>query len=147
MVKVLYLFGLNPGQNEACKKAAPQIYQYLRDMEKRMASKDSVALNNILFYSTKHRSNFIGDKKECTFANVNATTWVADVQYQIPFLILTWMRQLQESFFEDETVRWNALGQYAPTTKPTSDEKKILLLRYTSQLIAGQTLKTSRGSG
>ena len=114
-------------------------------MEKGMASKDSVALNNILFYSTKHRSNFIGDKKECTFANVNATTWVADVQYQIPFLILTWMRQLQESFFEDETVRWNALGRYAPTTKLMSDEKKNPLTAIYFTTDSGSDIKNIKG--
>ena len=124
LVKVLYLFGLNPGRSDSCESAAPEIYKYLFDMEEGYATEESVELNSILFNLTKHKSRFSGKSKECTFANVSATTWVADVQYQIPFLILTWMRHLQEYFFEDENRRWNSLGRYAPTTKPTSDEKK-----------------------
>ncbi len=106
VVKVLYLFGLNPGISDSCQSAAPEIYQYLSDMEEGYATKESVELNNVLFNLTKHRSNFTRDtrdSKDCTFVNVSATTWVADVQYQIPFLILTWMRHLKEHFFEDET--------------------------------------------
>jgi hypothetical protein len=124
VVKVLYLFGLNPGISDSCESAAPGIYQYLSDMEEGYATKESVELNNVLFNLTKHRSNFTGDSKDCTFANDSATTWVADVQYQIPFLILTWMRHLQEYFFKDDTRRWNSLGRYAPTTKSTMEEKK-----------------------
>ncbi len=124
VVKVIYLFGLNPGINKHCKKTSPDIHQYLKDMEEGTASTESVELNNILFNKTKHRSNFIGDKTECTFAHIENTTWVADVQYQLPFLILTWMRQLQQMFFEDDKVRWNSLGRYAPTTKPNSDERR-----------------------
>ncbi len=33
LVKVLYLFGLNPGIIDYCESAAPEIYQYLFDME------------------------------------------------------------------------------------------------------------------
>jgi hypothetical protein len=77
-----------------------------------------------LFNYTKHKATFGGESKDCTYANIRATTWVADVQYQIPFLILTWMRQLQEYFFEDEIRQWNSLGKYAPTTKPTKKEKQ-----------------------
>jgi hypothetical protein len=124
VVKVLYLFGLNPEISDSCESVAPEIYQYLSDIEEGYATKESVELNNVLFNLTKHRSNFAGDSKDCTFANVSATTWVAEVQYQIPFLILTWMRHLQEYFFEDETRQWNSLGRYAPTTKPTMEEKK-----------------------
>jgi len=124
LVKVLYLFGLNPGISNSCELAAPEIYQYLLDMEEGYATKESVELNNILFNLTNYKSRFSSKSKECTFANVSATTWVADVQYQIPFLILTWMRHLQEYFFEDENRQWNSLGRYTPTTKPTSDEKK-----------------------
>ncbi len=93
-------------------------------MEEGYATKESVELNNILFNLTNYKSRFSSKSKECTFANVSATTWVADVQCQIPFLILTWMRHLQEYFFEDENRRWNSLGRYAPTTKPTKEEKK-----------------------
>ncbi len=138
LVKVLYLFGLNPGISNFCESAAPEIYKYLFDMEEGYATEESVELNSILFNLTKHKSRFSGESKECTFANVSATTWVADVQYQIPFLILTWMSHLQEYFFEDENRRWNSLCRYAPTTKPTKEEKKIRLLQYTSQEIKGQ---------
>jgi hypothetical protein len=137
LVKVLYLFGLNRGIRDSCDWAAPEIYQYLIAMEEGYATNESVELNNNLFYLTKHKSRFSGESKECTFANVSATTWVAEVQYQIPFLILTWMRHLQEYFFEDENRQWNSLGRYASTTKPTKEEK-ILLLQYTSQEIKGQ---------
>jgi hypothetical protein len=123
VVKVLYLFGLNPGINKACEKTAPEIYNYLTDMENGSVSAESVELNNISFRKTKHRSNFIGDKTETTFAHIKNTSWVADVQHQLPFLILTRMRQLQQIFFEDEKVRWNSCGRYAPTTKPTADQR------------------------
>ena len=55
------------------------------------------------------------------------------------------MRQLQESFFEDETVRWNALGGYAPTTKPTSDEKKNPLTAIYFTTDSGSDIKNIKG--
>jgi len=121
---VLYLFGLNTEQNKDCKTHAPQIYRYQRDTEKGRASEDSVALNDTLFNSTPHRSTFIRDKKECMIANVHLTPWMADVQYQIQFLIITWMRQLQENFFEDKTIQLNTLGRYVPTTSPSNKDKR-----------------------
>ncbi len=74
LVKVLYLFGLNPGKSKSCKSAAPEIYHYLKDMEEGGANEDSVSLNNVLFNLTKHKSRFSHESKDCTFANVSATT-------------------------------------------------------------------------
>ncbi len=42
----------------------------------------------------------------------------SDVKFMHPFLILTWLRQLQQFFFDKENDTWSELENYMGSTSP-----------------------------
>ena len=105
VVKVLYLFGLNPRQKSNLEDIAPDIERYIGYIESNILDDDNVDddeeshreikhIHELIFKHTQHSGIF--DK--CTFASMNEVKWKEDVKYMIPFLLLTWLRQLQQYF-------------------------------------------------
>jgi hypothetical protein len=123
VVKVLYLFGLNPKQKSDLESIAPDIERYIGYIESNILDDDNddddeeshqeiKHIHEIIFKHTQHSGIF--DK--CTFASMNEVKWKEDVKYMIPFLLLTWLRHLQQYFKskKNEKHTWTENGNYQP---------------------------------
>ena len=74
---------------------APEIEEYITYVTETESSSDSSdtakLIQELLFKYTQHTGTFL----KCTFSGVAAdVTWKDDVKCMIPFLVLTWLRQL-----------------------------------------------------
>jgi len=98
VVKVLYIYGLNPERSEHLQTVAPHIETYIKyviDTESNSESHADVkAIHDILLNNTQHAGTFIG----CNFSGVADVKWKEEVKFMIPFQVLTWLRQLQQFF-------------------------------------------------
>lgn len=122
VVKVLYLFGLNPPHRYNLGKIAPEIERYIKYIECVKLDDDDddedeeyeeiKSIHEIIFKNTQHSGLF----EKCTFANWTEVKWKDDVKYTIPFLLLTWLRQLQQYFKkkENKNCTWAEKGNYKP---------------------------------
>ena len=123
VVKVLYLFGLNPTQRSNLENIAPDIERYIAYIESNILDDDNddedeesheeiKHIHEIIFKHTQHSGIF--DK--CTFASLTEVKWKEDVKYMIPFLLLTWLRHLQQYFKskKNEKRTWAENGNYQP---------------------------------
>ncbi len=121
LVKVIYIFGLNPSPNDSLNNFAPEIDNYIAYLrtgdEDDKHMDDAKAIHELLMKHTLH----IGVFHKCSFAKVETPVWNNDVKYMIPIVILTWLRQLGEYFFRYENETWAVLGDYLGNEK---DEPK-----------------------
>jgi hypothetical protein len=109
VVKVMYLFGLSPTPRSNLGKIAPEIEKYILHIESNKLDDDDDDENDeyeeikntheIIFKNTQHSGLF----EKCTFASWTEAKWKEDVKYMIPFLLLAWLRQLQQYFKEKKT--------------------------------------------
>jgi len=122
VVKVMYLFGLSPTPRSNLGKIAPEIEKYILHIESNKLDDDDDDENDeyeeikntheIIFKNTQHSGLF----EKCTFASWTEAKWKEDVKYMIPFLLLTWLRQLQQYFKEkkNKDCTWAKKGNYQP---------------------------------
>ncbi len=107
LVKVLLKYGLSLKIRSDLNKWLPQLYELFSyfDEKQRDSSKRPTQLLDVLFEKTEHCSYFekLPFGKKTKFEKMGNTT--------IPLVILTWLRQLQEHFFEQaeikESIDWN----------------------------------------
>jgi hypothetical protein len=113
VVKVIFLYGLNPELNTTIKDVAPQIQAYIQYIKNQEESKYNTAetVHKTLLKETLH-SSYFGRYK---FADTDKIVWKDDVKVTIPIIILTWLRQLQQGFDDQKTtIYWSTLGNYTP---------------------------------
>ena len=114
VVKVLFLYGLNPKPNSNIGHIAPQLQTYIQHINEPSDKTYDTAktVQETLFKKTLHSSYFA----RCSFSDVGRLlAWRDDVKFMIPFLIMTWLRQLQQYFREkNNLVSWSKLGNYIP---------------------------------
>jgi hypothetical protein len=121
VVKILFLYGLNPKPSDRIHDVAPEIGKYILHMTD--PSDESYAsarkVQDIFFKKTQHSSIF----SRCNFSHVAAVTWKDDVKFMIPFLLMTLLRQLQQ-YFKTKSYRhtWSKLGNYTPIDRYTGGE-------------------------
>ena len=87
LVKVLYIYGLNPKPNDSIEIFAPVIetyIHYLRFWEEDL--EDEARVKHELFHDlTLHTGVF----KKCSFAKVQKTTWDEDIKFMLLILVIT----------------------------------------------------------
>ena len=117
VVKVIFLYGLNPEPNSTLEQFAPDLYTYVQHVKNPTNSTLECALrvHTTLFSKTSHSSYF----SRCTFAQFEKVVWRDEVKFMIPIIILSWLRHLEQGFNnKSSTVSWSALGHYCPVDKP-----------------------------
>jgi hypothetical protein len=112
LVKVIYIFRLNPSPNDSLNNFAPEIDNYIAYLrtgdEDEEHMDDAKAIHELLMKHTLHTGVF----HNCSFAKVETPVWNNYMKYMIPIVILTWLRQLEEYFFQYENETWAVLGDY-----------------------------------
>jgi hypothetical protein len=125
VVKVLYIYGLNPERSEQLETVAPHIETYIKyviDTESNFASHaDAKEIHEVLLNKTQHAGTFA----KCNFSGMADIKWKEEVKFMIPLLVLTWLRQLQQFFKrkQNKLRSWSSLGSYAPHLKLQHGEK------------------------
>ena len=112
LVKVLLKYGLSLKLRSDLNKWSPELFELFSYFGKKQwdPSKSPTRLLNILFKNTEHSSYFgkLLFGKRTKFEKMANTT--------IPLVILTWLCQLQEHFFEQPEnsphIDWNDSGRY-----------------------------------
>ena len=113
-LKVLVVFGLQPSIRDDINKWSPDLHAifnyYMDKSSNKKHSSKTTKLLDILFGRTNHFSYF--DK--LPFGN--KTKFDLSGNPIVYLIVLTWMRQLQQFFYEleenDEATDWNNLGRY-----------------------------------
>ena len=113
MVKVLHVFGLQPKIRSDIAEWLPELHKtfsYLTDKKLPQYKEDAMKVLDILFTKTEHNSYFtkidFGSRKRILQSD-NPTLYL---------VVLTWLRQLQQCFYEYNDVNpgkdWNKHGGY-----------------------------------
>jgi hypothetical protein len=119
VVKVLYIYGLNPERSEQLETVAPHIEKYIKYVIDTESNSDSHAdakeIHEVLLNNTQHAGTFT----KCNFSGMADIKWKEEVKFMIPLLVLTWLRQLQQFFKrkQNKLRSWSSLGNYAPHLK------------------------------
>jgi hypothetical protein len=135
LVKVIYIFRLNPSPNDDLSNFAPEIDTYIAYLRTGDEDKDNkkyaTTTHELLMRQTLHTGVF----HKCSFAKVEMPVWNNDVKYMIPIVILTWLRQLEEYFFQYEKETWAVLGDYLGNEKaePKNPFRKVVLKNKSGQ--------------
>ncbi len=140
LVKVLYLYRLNPQQSTSLNNVAPEIDDYIKYMTTQGPELFSMTqgVHKTLLKYTLHSGYF----HKCNFAGVSKITWKDDVKFIIPFLVLTWLRQLQQFFNREQKHTWSNLGNYTPHLRLSHGEgSDPLAVVYLSKADTGQPVK------
>jgi hypothetical protein len=125
VVKVLYLFGLNPSHRSNLEEIAPEIEKYIKYIESNKFDEDNededdedeehedIKNTHEIIFKRAHHSGLF---EKCTFASWTEVKWKEDVKYMIPFLLLTWLRQLEQYFKKknNKHCTWAEHGNYQP---------------------------------
>jgi hypothetical protein len=100
LVKVMYIYGLNPEPNDHLESYAPEIETYIHYLKKLQEDYEdkAKAIHELLHDCTL----YIGVLKKCSFAKVQTITWDVDIKSMLPILVVTWLRQLQQFFIKQE---------------------------------------------
>jgi len=127
VVKVLYLYGLNPSPRTRLDKIAPEIEKYslyseYNEIDDEDDKEDMKDIHELLFKRTQHSGTF----EKCTFASLTKVKWKEDVKFMIPFLLLTWLRHLQQYFNnnKNQSCTWTKVGNYQPHVSLSKGESK-----------------------
>ncbi len=113
LVKVLLIFGLSPKIRDDLEDWSPDLFNlfsYMGNKKRNTKKEDADHLLTILFQKTLHSRYFaklpFGSK--ANFEKMPNTI--------LPLVVLTWLRQLQEHFYEisdnKESGDWNVHGKY-----------------------------------
>jgi hypothetical protein len=145
VVKVLYLYGLNPSPRSTLEKIAPEIEKYILyvdygDYNCEDEPEEIQQIHELLFKKTQHSGTF----EKCTFASVSEVKWKEDVKFMIPFLLLTWLRHLQQYFYnkKNRTRTWTKFGNYQPHVSLSKNESKNpLAIVYLAKPSTNQSVK------
>jgi hypothetical protein len=141
VVKVIFLYGLNPELNTTIKEVAPQIQTYIQYIEdsKESTYETAETVHKSLFNKTLHSFYFL----RCKFADVDKVLWKDNVKITIPIIILTWLRQFQQGFNEQTTtICWSTLGNSTPIDNiPKGDSNDRLGLVYLFKPHTPESLK------
>ncbi len=88
LVKVLYLYWLNPQQSASLNNVAHEIDDYIKYMTTQGSElfSPTQGVHETLLKYTLHSGYF----HKCNFAGVSEITWKDDAKFMIPFLVLTW---------------------------------------------------------
>ncbi len=138
--KVLYLYGLNPQQSASLNNVAPEIDDYIKYITTQGSElfRTTQGVHKTLLKYTLHLGYF----HKCNFAGVSEITWKDDVKFMIPFLVLTWLRTLQQFFNKDQKRTWSDLGNYTPHLRLSHGEgSDPLAVVYLSKADTGQPVK------
>jgi hypothetical protein len=123
LVKVLRVFGLQPQIRSDLANLSPELFAtftYLSDRINNKHREKATKTLDLLFDRTDHNSYFgklnLGSKAKFKALN-NSSLYL---------LILTWLRQLQEYFYNfkgggDSAGDWNKYGKYYGTPTPMKD--------------------------
>ena len=127
LVKVLLAFGLSPKLRDDLNDWSLDlfnVFSYLGDKQRDSSKKDEAErLLQILFNKTEHISYFgkLPFGKKTKIVKMENTT--------IPLVILTWLRQLQEHFYQEPTISpsidWNDIGRYCNTQQKHAVKKGV----------------------
>ena len=121
VVKIIYLYGLNPEPITTLSEFAPELYTYIQHVKNPTNSTLDSALNvhTTLFNKTSHSSYFL----RCKFTEAERIVWKDDVKFIIPFIILSWLRHLEQGFSDKSSTKtWSTLGNYTPVDKLLSGD-------------------------
>ena len=124
-VQIFVKYGLSPKIWTDLKDWSPQLHElfsYFEEKQRNPEDKPTKMLE-VLFDNTEHCSYFdrlpFGRRKK--FETMSNTT--------IPLVILTWLRQLQEYFFNQpemrESIDWNEYGQYCNVSSKYAVSKGV----------------------
>ena len=113
LVKVLQSFGLTPTIRPELETWSPDlflVFTYIGDKKREKCKEDADQMLTILFSSILHNSYF-------TKLSFGSRAYFEKMPNAIlPLVVLTWLRQLQEYFFEipdtKEEGDWNKFGKY-----------------------------------
>lgn len=118
LVQVLHIYGLTPAVRSdlgKCSNSLSKIASYLKDktkLDKESKEKIDVMIGK-LFGETEHSAMF----KQMQFGSMSHFKQMTT--YAIPFLMITWLRQLEEFFFLKNEQDFFEQGMYsALATKP-----------------------------
>jgi hypothetical protein len=138
LVKVLYLYGLNPQQSASLNNVTPEIDDYIKYMTMQGSELFSTTqgVHKTLLKYRLHSGYF----HKCNFAGVSEISWKDDVKFMIPFLVLTWLRQLQQFFNKEQKRTWSVLGNYTPRLSHGEGSDPLAVV-YLSKADTGQPVK------
>ena len=126
LVQVLHIYGLTPSVRSDLGTVSPdlsKIETYLRDktkLENDADVKHAEMLIQTLFAETEHSSIF----KQMIFGSMSHFKQLTT--YAIPFLLITWLRQLEEHFFLHPKDDFFEQGMYtALSSKPKIQQRVI----------------------
>ena len=113
MVKVLHVFGLQPKIRSDIAEWSPELHKtfsYLTDKKLPQYKEDAMKVLDILFTKTEHNSYF-------TKIDFGSRKRILQLDNPMLYLVvLTWLRQLQQCFYEYNDVNpgkdWNKHGRY-----------------------------------
>jgi hypothetical protein len=124
LVKVLRIFGLQPTCiREDLKSWSPDLYyffMYFNDKKKyENREKHTQQILDVLFVKTDHNGHFSAIK-------FGGKSNIEKMKHKILFLvILTWLRQIQQYFYNQpdrsENCNWSKYGNYCPTVSSMRD--------------------------
>ena len=124
VIKVLYIYGLSPEPKDDIEDIAPDIYKYhLYIIDRDETEADELhEMQKLLMKRTLHGTTF----EKCNFSGVDQVNWKADVKFMIPFLLLSWVRHLQQYYYHKKNMKktWSKHGNYTPHLKIRSGESK-----------------------
>ncbi len=106
----MYIYGLGPEPNYNLESYAPKIETYIHYLIKpNDDNKDNArAVNQLLHDQTLRMGVF----RKCSFSKVQTMTWNVDIKFMLPIVVITWLRQLQQYFLEEDKRTWSKLGNY-----------------------------------
>jgi hypothetical protein len=101
-------------------EVAPEIYGYIEDLTSPGTEISSLSqeVQELVIKKNMHSGYF----HKCNFAGAAEIVWKDDVKFMIPFLILTWLRQLQQFFDKCQKRTWSNYGNYNPHLKLNQGE-------------------------
>lgn len=139
VIKVLYIYGLSPEPKDDIDGIAPDICKYyLYVIDGDDADVDELdEMQKLLMKKTLHGGSF--DK--CNFSGVDQVKWKADVKFMIPFLLLSWVRHLQQYFYDKKNTKktWSKHGNYTPhLTLRHGESKNPLGLVFLSKVLGSK---------
>jgi len=125
LVKVLFKYGLSPKIRSDLNDWSEKLYKLFSyfGTKKRDSTKRPTELLDVLFEKTEHCSYFekLPFGKKTKFEKMSNTT--------LALVIMTWLRQLQEHFYEQAEIKpsidWNDLGRYCNVPYRYAVEKGV----------------------
>jgi len=111
VVQILLKYGLSPKLRTDLNEWSPQLYtlfSYFQESGRSAGDEKILKMLTILYDGTDHCSYF----EKISYGRMKRVVKMDNMT--IPMVILTWLRQLQEYFFEqpENSLNWNDYGRY-----------------------------------